>query len=182
MDIYPPTHFEGGQDLPVLEINREYNDEEILVYSKELEEIILETETSTLGKTVYYQFGDLSKEKEKTIGKCFVYPNANLVVIDRNFFDANGDWNRRSLVWHEMGHCLLGRAHRALYYQGPNSSYDGGYKPAWPLVAHYLGDGSVNPDYRGDWPLSLMNNTIVKEAKFKVEYEYYLRELLQENF
>lgn len=169
-----PTQQELGTNLKV-------QDQSIEVYVNEFNSYVSSYGTTVINKGIYYNFGDLSSLPGHVLGKCVSYKNDNIVFIDPTFWASASDWDRRSVVFHELGHCILGRSHRTFYYQGPTLHYDGGYKPAWPLVGKYLSDGqTLNPNYRGDWPISLMHRSVVRQARFQVEESYYLTELFAE--
>lgn len=137
--------------------------------------------TTPTHKDIYYKFKDLSNEPGNVLGQCQMFINANILYISQNFWSTASEWDKRSLIFHELGHCALGRAHRTLYWQGTSSSYDYGIVPAWTDANRYLPDGiTLNPNYRGDWPLSIMHRSIVRAAKFQPEYQYYVRELMTE--
>lgn len=128
-------------------------------------------------RIVYYKLKDLSVYGS-VLGRCETYDNANIVYIDPVFFAGANNLDIHSVVYHEMGHCDLGRIHRTLYWQGTFASYDGNMIPNWGNQLQYLADGvTANPNFRGNWPLSLMHRSIVRSAKFSVEYNYYIQEL-----
>lgn len=131
-------------------------------------------------KTVYYKFKDLTVYGS-VLGRCETYDNANVVYIDPVFFAGAVAMDIRSVVFHEMGHCDLSRNHRTLYWQGTAASYDGGIIPSWGNELMRLSDGvTLNPNYRGNWPLSLMHRSIVRTARFTPEYDWYIHELFSE--
>lgn len=170
----PPNQQELNGNLKV-------QDPSIEVYVNEFNSYVSTYGSSVLNKGIYYNFSDLSTLPGHVLGECVSYKNDNIVLIDPTFWATATNWDRRSVVFHELGHCILGRGHRTLYFQGPTLYYDGGYKPAWPLVNRYLDDGiTLNPNYRGDWPLSLMHRSIVRQARFQLEESYYLTELFTE--
>jgi hypothetical protein len=128
---------------------------------------------------VFYQLKDLSIYGS-VLGRCETFSNANIIYVDTNFFSTASHLDIKSVIFHEMGHCDLGRNHRTVYWQGTFASYVG-IKPNWGNYTRYLSDGiTANPNYRGEWPLSLMHRSIVREAKFSVESNYYIYELFHE--
>jgi hypothetical protein len=131
------------------------------------------------GHRVFYKLKDLSSYGS-ILGRCETYNNANIVYVDNTFFASATAWDIKSVVYHEFGHCDLGRAHRTVYWQGTMANYSG-IKPNWGSYTRYLSDGvTANPNYRGEWPLSLMHRSVVRQAKFQVEYDYYVYELFHE--
>ena len=153
-------------------------DQNLQVYVDEFDSYVSSFGTPTLNKGIYYKFQNLSSLSGHVLGQCNVYKNDNIVFIDPTFWATASDWDRRSVVFHELGHCVLGRGHRTFYFEGSTLYYGGGYKPAWPLVSRYLDDGiTLNPNYRGDWPISLMHRSIVRQVRFQPEESYYLTEL-----
>ncbi len=52
-------------------------------------------------------------DDDNVAGTCQYSPNRpNLVTIDRSFWDSASDIWREMVVFHELGHCVLGRGHR----------------------------------------------------------------------
>lgn len=154
------------------------NDADIMVFANELYSIIEDEDVQLDTKTVHFTLGDLSDQGPKVLGQCRIYDNVNVIIISDTFWATAADWKKRNVVYHEMGHCVLGRmTHRTLYYNGPGV-YDGGIVPAWPLVSRYLPDSSLNPDYRSDWPLSMMGTKTLTEDQFTKEFDYYVFELI----
>ena len=59
-------------------------------------------------------FGDLGKKADLAgpmIGYCDVNGHGHQVVVDKTFWDSSNDIDKESLVFHELGHCLLDRQH-----------------------------------------------------------------------
>lgn len=87
---------------------------------------------------IIIRLDDLSKYSSDSsrIGGCFYnrsskgfsglddYDDANIVIIDSKFFynPAITDYNRRDVMFHELGHCVLGRKHDTRNYKGVPSS------------------------------------------------------------
>ena len=61
-------------------------------------------------------FGDINQKSEfgtKVLGYCETDAlGARNIVIDRAFWAKAVDLDREQLMFHELGHCLLGRKHR----------------------------------------------------------------------
>lgn len=144
------------------------NDPVIDLYQNEFLDLAASYNYPILQKPVYSVKKDLRGNGWSILGQCLVYDDANLIVVDSSFWASASDFNRRSLVYHELGHCLLGRAHRTIYYQGMNRNYAFGISPNWDFLTH------------PGWPLSLMNDSLVKENSFRPEFDYYIRELFDE--
>jgi hypothetical protein len=58
------------------------------------------------------QFGTLWTDTSTVIGLCQTSDGSPLVTLDQRWFDNADDESRRILVYHELGHCLLGQVHR----------------------------------------------------------------------
>ena len=79
----------------------------------------IEYSYTALGREVLYQqvnlnFADLGYTVEKggTNGRCSTGPGIlPTIEIDRLFWSGADDARRENLMFHELGHCLLGRAH-----------------------------------------------------------------------
>lgn len=181
-NLYPIPNYAAAPNLLELNDNLKIQDQNLQVYVDEFDSYVSSFGTPILNKGIYYKFQDLSSLPGHVLGQCTAYKSDNLIFIDPAFWATANEWDRRSVLFHELGHCVLGRGHRTLFFEGPSLYYDGGYKPAWPLVNHYLNDGvTPNPNYRGDWPLSLMHRSIVRRARFQPEADYYLTELFIED-
>lgn len=180
--LYPIPNYPTTPNMNEISNELKVQDSSIQPFVDEFNSYIQTYGTTKLNKGIYYTFDDLSSLPGHILGKCTPYKNDNIVTIDSTFWASASEWDKRSVIFHELGHCELGRGHRTLYFEGPNLYYDGGYKPAWPIVSHYLSDGiTVNPNYRGDWPLSLMHRAIVRQAKFQTESSYYITELFTDD-
>lgn len=62
-------------------------------------------------------FGDTSQvevkgEKNVAVGYCQQTPTGPKIVINEKFWKGSSETTREMLIFHECGHCLLGRAHR----------------------------------------------------------------------
>lgn len=180
--LYPIPKYPANPQLLDLDDNLKIQSTVLQPYVDEFNSYVSSYGTPILNKGIYYTFQDLSSLPGRILGKCSAYKNDNIILIDPTFWAGASDWDRRSVLFHELGHCVLGRGHRTLFFQGSGLYYDGGYKPSWPSANHYLADGfTINPNYRVDWPLSLMHRSIVREARFRVEATYYLTELFTED-
>ena len=51
-----------------------------------------------------------SLEKD-IIGKCYRFTPLNWIVISRYFWDRTQPESRQILIYHELGHCVLGKGH-----------------------------------------------------------------------
>jgi hypothetical protein len=52
----------------------------------------------------------IGQAHDHKVGLC--YPNSKHIVIDANFWNTASHYSRELIVFHELGHCLLGRNHR----------------------------------------------------------------------
>ena len=51
-------------------------------------------------------------EGEKVLGQCFSNPNEpNSISIDAPFWEKASDTEKEFVIFHELGHCYLGRSH-----------------------------------------------------------------------
>lgn len=61
-----------------------------------------------------FKSGDLRPEQAGyQVGLCTRYPTGGIIFISREFFDGTIETRRRSLILHELGHCVLNRNHRS---------------------------------------------------------------------
>lgn len=64
-------------------------------------------------------WGNLPADKDgQTIGICRGFRQSLLfrsIVIDKKYWDRSTYWERESLVFHELGHCVLDRPHVTAY-------------------------------------------------------------------
>lgn len=64
-----------------------------------------------IGLTMKFdKIADYSKQ-EFTVGYCETGDNVWQVVVDTSFWNFADDYEKEELVYHELGHCLLGRDH-----------------------------------------------------------------------
>jgi len=74
-------------------------------------------EAAVRGMTVDYSDADLSAyieniQENGTIGQCKSYADgAKEVVVDNGYWDNATELEKEYVVFHELGHCLLDRAH-----------------------------------------------------------------------
>lgn len=65
------------------------------------------------------------------VGVCVIWNSSNgpfkEVLLDYNFFHAQNDAGRTSLIWHELGHCYLNRAHNPQVVSGTTDANDVNY-------------------------------------------------------
>ncbi len=74
-----------------------------------------QTEADTRGVEVDFEnlTANLSDiDREDVAGQCISYTDGSReVVIDKSVWDRSGDLIREFIVFHELGHCILDRAH-----------------------------------------------------------------------
>lgn len=58
-------------------------------------------------------FGDVKAQGGETnaAGVCNVGPNGGTITLDSTYWNRVGDWSKKILLYHELGHCVLGRVH-----------------------------------------------------------------------
>ncbi len=75
------------------------------------------------------EYGDPSpmSDNSATVGVCWHLPlQVPRIVVDREFWDMINDDAKEQLIFHEMGHCVLGQDHRENSVMEP-SVLDPGY-------------------------------------------------------
>ena len=98
-------------------------------------------------------FGEI--ESDKFEGICTTYGNGKKeIIIRESWWNSNSEASRRSLIFHELGHCRLGRAHHDEKIDGADG------------IEHKI---------------SLMNSRIVPGVVFKSYEQAYLKELFTED-
>lgn len=55
--------------------------------------------------------GDFGKLEDPKVGLCANYGTHQNITIDQEFWDRASDLQKEVLVYHELGHCALGRDH-----------------------------------------------------------------------
>jgi len=106
-------------------------------------------ETSSDAKVKIY-FGAL---RPGEIGVCEQnFLQSPRVTVSRASWNLRGDDGREALIFHELGHCLLGRDHLDTFSAG------GQYR-------------------RGNIPASLMNTSGVSSTLYANFHDYYIKEL-----
>jgi hypothetical protein len=77
-------------------------------YFQRFEQYSIEHNRSTYGDSaITIEFGDPG---ENNAGKC-IYEGFRKIEIDRNVWSLDSDFQKEQLILHELGHCLLNRAH-----------------------------------------------------------------------
>ena len=71
--------------------------EEAVIYGKQIQK-----------KHIIYMFAD---HQDNIIGVCYPYTAIPMITIDRKYWWAANERQRTALIFHELGHCVLGRAH-----------------------------------------------------------------------
>lgn len=56
--------------------------------------------------------------QNNVIGKCVRSSEGNHIEIDRMYWNTNHKYARKALLYHEIGHCVLGRGHNDHTYKG----------------------------------------------------------------
>lgn len=57
-------------------------------------------------------FGDTEKYGENVVGECSIKAEGKFVEIDQEYWGEIDDYEKEELLFHELGHCVLRRAHR----------------------------------------------------------------------
>lgn len=97
-------------------------------------------------------FGDT--ENPHFQGVCFEYSDGTKeIIIQKNWWDNVDQSYRESLLFHELGHCRLGREH----------------------------DNTLVPSNDGDKKLSMMSAVIVNSNEYSANRDAYLTELFTQN-
>ncbi len=105
-------------------------------------------------------FGDLSAEKVEngqTNGLCV---NHDHVILSRKFWDEQDETGKMLLVYHELGHCLLGREHRT-------DSYDRG-----EICDRLDADGKCTDRVDYAKPKSIMYPSMPAQSVVKADADY----------
>ena len=119
--------------------------------------------TITIANLVVQFAPDLAMNRlGETIGECKVqYYQGNVygnptILIAKPFFEGAVDWSRHTLMYHELGHCVLFRVHRFDWFSiwGPD------------LIEHYIAS-------------SIMYPYILDPVDAQMFATYYVSELLQ---
>jgi hypothetical protein len=76
--------------------------------------------------SVQYSFQSLGQENgEQEIGDCQMNSDGSnpTVIIDTNSWASFSDTQKEMLVYHELGHCVLGRVHDSSYWAVPSTAF-----------------------------------------------------------
>ena len=96
----------------------------------------------------------------ETAGECiWNFVAGRKIVINQSEWEGLTDDSRESLVFHELGHCVLHRGHNPDTISGLDAG---------------ITDGSL-------YPKSLMNPTFVDGGTYRLLQDYYLNELFNGN-
>jgi hypothetical protein len=63
-----------------------------------------------------------TKDEPNIIGTCQFVGEYPLIAIDRDYYNKAEPFEREALVFHELGHCLLGREHCSVKKDGKSVS------------------------------------------------------------
>lgn len=98
------------------------------------------------------QFGEVDQSKADVVGTCYRYPlgAGNHINIDKVRWDRMSADDQKMVVYHELGHCILGRDHR---------------------------NDMVTYDYTYTVPVSIMNEHAINGLQFISFKQEYLDEL-----
>lgn len=108
---------------------------------------------------------------ESTIGTCWPLGFITEIDISREGWESNPSYYwRKALIYHELGHCILGRNHTEVT---ESSGYVGAierffFRMGFWQPKGYLSDGC---------PASLMHPYLVSESCFYSHYNYYIEEM-----
>ena len=162
-----PTYVNYPSPFAIAEIDK-VNNPDIDSFVEEFKSLAESFNYPLENYIIYTKITDLKSASTHILGQCHIYGNDRLVLVDQAFWQTASEDHKRSLVFHELGHCYLNRSHRTLYYQGTTAHYDQGLIPFWDYATH------------ANWPLSLMHRSLVSDDKFRHEFEFYSRELFDE--
>jgi hypothetical protein len=99
------------------------------------------------------QFGE-TNVKANEIGKCTVGTDMTpTVTLSKPFWDSVSNLDRRELVFHELGHCLLGLAHDDRMVAGPL-----GLMPKSIMHTQHLGPALYNQTTESWYETDLFGN------------------------
>jgi hypothetical protein len=84
---------------------------------------------------------------ESILGQCGIKNNTPKITIKKSYFEASNKALKEIIVFHELGHCLLNRDHLSGYDYGNHRLY------------------------------SIMNAYEFNDEMYKLNYDYYLKEL-----
>lgn len=99
-------------------------------------------------------FADLTNDiGYGTVGVCYNAMNVNnrYISIDKTFWDSRNEVDHTILLWHELGHCLLGRIHTIVTFEST------------------VLDTSM--------PISIMYPDVISTSYFTAEKQHYINEL-----
>lgn len=103
--------------------------------------------------------------KAPYLGVCIHKTTTNEVQIDPAAWDRMEDPGRESLIFHELGHCVLGLSHNDTFV-----TVDGYYIEGSVMSTYWFGDRQYYKRYRERYKLALKNNTTIDRALYLTEY------------
>lgn len=70
------------------------------------------TGDSSLGSKINYKIEPINGGKKTILGRCIIWKNGRKdIIIDQVFFNLQLDCTIKLVMYHEMGHCILGKKH-----------------------------------------------------------------------
>ena len=107
-------------------------------------------------------FGDTENESYK--GVCITYTDSKKgIIIDKQWWDSATSEFQESLIFHELGHCVLGRSHKDDTQIASSSAVST--------------NGSAASSSTKEYKLSMMNSKIISPSDYKPLREAYITEL-----
>ena len=100
----------------------------------------------------------VKKYDDYSVAKCF--PTIKTIHISKFFWDTLSEAGREQLVFHELGHCVLGRRHLNEF--------------------HKLDPITGNP-VTGELVVSIMHFHLMRDHHYETFYGHYLSELFSSN-
>lgn len=82
----------------------------------------IETGSSVGVSHVRINFVENIETGASTVGLCYSWGSKREIVIKRSFWNSVSESYRKSLIFHELGHCALNRSHKDDTYMGKQLS------------------------------------------------------------
>lgn len=114
-----------------------------------------ETKIGVSVNNVDIKFGKL---KAPTIGVCYDGGQFNQIRIDPDFWETMDENGKEQLMYHELGHCVLGLGHNNELSTLDNMNVEGSI-----MNSYWFGNAGYYAKYKENYKKALKHNTVVEE-------------------
>lgn len=75
------------------------------------EDYYVETGQVISTEAIHINLKDKVDDKNSYVGICIIWPGGQDIIIKEAYWKTLSEFSRKAIVYHELGHCALGRTH-----------------------------------------------------------------------